>query len=109
MAEIHGRLGAVAPSANTDTSLYQAPAGTKATAKVTLCNRGATDTTMRLAYVPGAIAGVASADYLYYDAPLPANSSLPLDALTIAAGHSLLVRFGSASCSASAIGIQEDA
>lgn len=107
MPDIHGRLGAAAPAANTDTSLYQAPAGTKATAKVVLCNRGA-DTTARLAYVDGAIASVATEDYLFFDIPLPANGVLVEERIPVAAGHSLLVRFGTANCSAQALGVQED-
>lgn len=108
MAKIHGRLGAVAPAANTDATLYQAPASTKATVKVFLCNRGATDTTFRFAQVPGAIGAVANADYCFYDAPLPANGAVVEDRITVASGHSLLVRFGSASCSAVVNGVQED-
>jgi hypothetical protein len=108
MPESHGRLGAAAPAANTDTSLYHAPAGNKATAKVVLCNRGSTDTTARLAYVDGAIASVANEDYLFFDMALPANGVIVEERIPVAAGHSLLVRFGNANCSAHALGVQED-
>lgn len=105
MSTIHGRLGAVAPSANTDTTLYTVPANTKATGTLFLCNRSGSDTTFRVAVYSGS---VASADYLYYDAPLAANSTLPIDRLPLSAGSVLMVRFGSASCSANLHGIQED-
>lgn len=108
-AKIHGRLGAVAPAANTEALLYQAPTGRKATVKVFLCNRSSTDTTCRFAQVPGAIGTVANADYCFYDLPLTANGSLVEDRITVAAGHSLLVRFGAASCNAVANGVEEDA
>lgn len=108
MADIHGRLGAVAPAANTDASLYQAPGSTKATVKVVICNRGSTDTTARLAYVDGAIGAVTNEDYLLYDVPLPANGVIVEERVPVTAGHSLLVRFGNANCSASALGVQED-
>lgn len=109
MTIIHGRLGAVAPGANSDTSLYQVPASHKATATVVMCNRGSTDTTVRLALCAAAVGGVTTADYLLYDAPLPANSSLPFERLALAASNSLLIRFGNANCNAVAYGIQEDA
>lgn len=107
-AKIHGRLGAVAPAANTDASLYQAPASRKATVKVFLCNRGNTDTTCRFAQVPGAIGTVSNADYCFYDLVIPANGVITEERITVAPGHSLLVRFGSANGSAVANGVEED-
>lgn len=108
-AKIHGRLGAQPLAANTDVTLYQVPAGRKATVTVRFCNRSSTDTTVRLAHIDGAIGALANEDYMIYDAPLPGNGMITDDRITITAGHQLMVRAGSATVSAVCFGIEEDA
>jgi hypothetical protein len=108
-AKIHGRLGAPALAANNDTTLYQVPAGRKATVSVRFCNRSATDTTVRLAHVDGAIGALVTDDYMIYDASLPGNGFISDERITISAGHSLIVRAGSANVSAVCFGVEEDA
>ena len=108
-ADIHGRLGALALAAATDATLYTAPAGRKATVTVSFSNRSATDTTVRLAMADGNLATLANEDYLEYDAPLPGNGTLERDRITVAAGHTLIVRAAAATVSAMAFGIEEDA
>jgi len=97
MAETYKRLGAVEPSATTDTSLYQVPASTEAIIDkcgVTVCNRSSADITFRIAHVDAAIASVADEDYVAYDERIPAKSSIEgrfLCGRAMATGHSILV------------------
>ncbi len=102
------RLGASAPSATTDTSLYQVPTGKQATVGVSVCNRS-TAGTFRLALVDGAIGSVANEDYVEYDAPLGANESLHLGPFPVNAGTSFLVRASTANFSFVAVGFEGDA
>ena len=107
-AKIHGRLGAQALSATTDTAIYTVPAGRKATVIVNACNRVATDTTWRLAHCDGAI-GTLATDYLEYDSPLPASGVIERDKITMAAGDTIVARAGASGVSVSVRGIEEDA
>lgn len=79
-------LGQAAPAATTDTDLYTVPAG-KSTVCSTLsiCNRGATSATYRVAIRPSG-AAIANTHYLFYDASLPAKATdLATIGLTLAA------------------------
>lgn len=107
-AKIHGRLGAAALAATTDTAVYVVPAGRKATATLNLCNRSATDATVRVAMIDGAIGTLANEDYLAFDIPLPGNGQYQLDRLTLTATHTLMVRASTANVSAVAFGVEED-
>lgn len=108
--KIHGRLGAQALAANTDTAIYTVPPGRKATVTLNVCNRSSTDTTFRVAMIDAtSVASVANEDYLDYDAPLPGNGSVERDRITLTAGHMLMARAGAATASAVAWGVEEDA
>ncbi|MEW6776180.1 MAG: hypothetical protein AB1405_07795 [Bdellovibrionota bacterium] len=102
------RLGAVAPSATTDTSLYQVPTGKQATVSVTACNRGSSSGTFRVALVDGAIGSVANEDYVEYDTALGPNESLQLGPFPVDAGLSFLVRASTANFSFVATGFEGD-
>lgn len=108
MAKIHGRLGAAALAANTDTVVYTVPAGRKATVLVSVCNRSATDAAIRLAHIDGNLAALATEDYIEYDSPLPGNGVLERTGITIAAGHTIMARASAASVSAVISGVEED-
>jgi len=70
-------LGQSAPNATTNTDLYTVPGATSAViSTIVVCNRS-TAGAFRIA-VRVAGGGIANEDYLYYDAPLPANSSVAL-------------------------------
>lgn len=104
-AKIHGRLGASALAAASDTTVYQVPAGRKATITASLCNRG-TSTTVRVALVSGSLA---NSDYLEYETTLGDNGVLERDRITLAAGQSIVMRAASANVSAVVWGVEEDA
>lgn len=108
MAKIHGRLGAIKPAAATDGELFLAPANTKATGRVFVCNQGTSKTTFRLAMVDGAIASVAAEDYAFYDVDIESRQTLVLEVMTVSAGHSLLFRSASGDCNAIFNGVRED-
>ena len=92
MAETLKRLGATVVVAATNTLLYQCPAGKSAVANITACNRGATDRTIRIGHVDGAgIVGIATEDYLLYDAPIEANGSVNVMGITMGPLDSILV------------------
>lgn len=78
MAETLKRLGATVVAANTNTQLYGPDASTTGVAStISVCNRGGTDRTFRLAHVDnGAIGAIANEDYFAYDQIILANSSL---------------------------------
>ena len=99
MANVYKRLGAVAVSANTDTELYETPAATSAVVStISVCNRGSSQATFRIAHVDAtAVGSVANEDYIYYDVPIPANDTFLITAgVTMAAENIILVRSSSA-------------
>lgn len=112
MAETYKRLGASAPSATTDTSLYQVPTSTEAILDkcgVTVCNRGTSDATFRIAHVDGAIGSVANEDYVAYDERVVAKSSIEARYLcgrAMSASDSILVYASSADLSFTVGGLE---
>jgi hypothetical protein len=86
MASTRKILGQVAPSAATPTTLYIVPSATDAViSSVTVCNRGAVETTFRIAIRQGG-AGLSNEHYLYYDVIIAANDTfIATIGLTLAA------------------------
>ena len=102
MAEVYKRLGAVSPTATTNTALYTVPAATSAILDgITVCNRDSGAHTFRLAHVDGAVGDIANEDYIFYNVSLPANSTLEglLKGRCMSAGHTILVYVDSANFS----------
>lgn len=108
MAKTYKRLGATTVIANTDTALYTVPASTSTiVSEITVCNRGSSQHTFRLAHVDGSISLVSSEDYKYYDAPIEANQGITFNiGLTMSAGDTILVRANSADVNFSASGVE---
>jgi len=78
MATYYKVLGQVAPSATTNTTGYTVPAGTDAViSTISICNRGATDATYRIAIRPNG-ASIADEHYIVYDAPVVATNLVAL-------------------------------
>ena len=76
MANAYKVLGQIAPSATTATAIYTVPSATEAVvSSVTVCNRGATDTTFRLAVRPNG-ATLADEHYVAYDVAITANDTM---------------------------------
>lgn len=78
MATSYKVLGQVAPSATTNTTLYTVPAGTDSIiSTISVCNRGATDATYRVAIRPNGVT-IANEHYIAYDAIAVANNTVAL-------------------------------
>ena len=93
-------LGQAAPAAATNTDIYTVPAS-KATvvSSLMVCNRGATEGAFRVAVRPAG-AAIANQHYIYYDAPLAANSTFAATlGITLAATDVVTVYASSANFS----------
>lgn len=94
-------LATVAVGATTDTTVYTVPANTSAVlSTISVCNRSAVAVTYRLALVKsGEVLG--DANYLAYEATLPAYSSdYHRGGFTLAVGEYVVAR-----CSAAALSV----
>ncbi len=100
-----GKLGTADLAANADTLLYTVPDGKVTTASVRLCNRGTGDARIRIAV--GAGEDPSHADYIEYDAKVPANGILEDTGIAMSAGEKLWVRSDTATVSARAHGFEE--
>lgn len=105
MAETLKVLGQVAPTADTDTTLYTVPAATQAAVStVNICNRAASAATFRVAIRPAG-AAIDPKHYLSFDTTIPANDSIALTlGLTLGATDVITVRGNSSNLSFSAFG-----
>lgn len=98
VASVYGRLaGADIDGAtnliNTDISLYTSPALTYTRpATVSICNRNNAVVQVRLAHVDGAIASVASEDYILYDTDLQPYETKIVEIPGMIAADSILIR-----------------
>jgi len=90
-----GRLGAVAPSATTNTPLYTVGLDTFSVVTVSICNRSSADVTIRLALTAGSDTPT-TAEYLEYDVTLVGNGTLERTGIVMDAGKKL-VGYASAS------------
>lgn len=100
-----GRLGAQDLSATTNTTLYTCPANTFAVVNVTICNRGASAVTVRLALASSATPG--AAEYLEYGTTIPANSVLERTGIVCDSTNKYIVVYSSTtSVNAVAYGIE---
>ncbi len=78
MAEAYKILGASAPSATTQTSIYTVAASTEAiVSSIVVCERGGAVATFRLAILSGG-GTVADEDYIAYDHAIAANETIVL-------------------------------
>jgi hypothetical protein len=105
MSETLKVLGQAAPAATTDTDVYTVPTNRVAVvSSLTVCNRGTTEGTFRVAVRPGG-AVLANRHYVYFNAPLTANSTLGATlGMTLAAADVVTVRASSADFSFSLFG-----
>jgi hypothetical protein len=99
-----GVLGKAALTAATDTSVYTVPAGKVTTVNVNMVNLGMDPVTVRLSI--GSAAPVA-ADYIEYEAVLPAKGVLERSGLVMTAAEVLVARASAATVSVRAHGFEE--
>lgn len=98
-------LGQSAPSATTNTTLYTVPSAVATVAStLTVCNRGGTATTFRVAVRPAG-ATLANEHYIYYDVAIPANDTFAATVgITLATTDVVTVYAGNANLSFSLFG-----
>lgn len=107
-AKIHGRLGAADLAATTNTGVYSVPASRKATVSVSICNRTASDVTVRLAHIDGAVGAIASEDYLEYGSTVPANGVIERTGIAMAASATIMGYASATGLSIVVAGVEED-
>ncbi len=105
MATNYKVLGQAAPSATTDTTLYTVPASTQTVVStITVCNRGTSAATIRIAVRPGGVS-LANQHYQAFDLSVDGGAILPLTiGMTLAATDVITVRASTANFSFSAFG-----
>jgi hypothetical protein len=101
-----GKLGAVVPAANTDTTVYTVPAGKVASINVTFVNRGAASAIVNLAIATSATP--ANADFIEFGVEIPLNGILERTGLVASAGELVVVRASTADCSVRVHGFEKD-
>jgi len=99
-----GRLGTADLSATTNTTVYTCPASTFAVVSVSICNRGATSATVRIAVASAATP--TNAEYLEYDSSLVSKGVLERTGIVMDAGKLLVVYSSAASVNAVVMGIE---
>lgn len=99
-----GRLGTADLSATTNTTVYTCPASTFAVVSVSVCNRGSTSATVRIAVADAATP--TSAEYLEFDSSLVAKGVLERTGIVMQAGKLLVVYSSAASVNAVVMGIE---
>jgi hypothetical protein len=107
MAETIKVLGQSAPSATTLTDLYTVPASTSTTISTfIICNRGSSNATFRVSVAVGG-ASDDNKQYLYYDALILKNDSIPVTiGPTLAATDVVRVYASSADLSFNIFGVE---
>lgn len=63
------------PAAGVSTLAYTVPASTQAQGRISICNQGSLIDSIRLAITPSGQT-LATTDYIFYDTPLPAKTTI---------------------------------
>ena len=104
-----GRLGVADLSAGGNgTSVYLCPASTFTVATISICNRGATASLIRVAITANDPASAVPADseFIEYDVSLAAKGVVERTGIVMQASQRIVVRSSAASVSAVAYGIE---
>ena len=77
MAQTYKRLGAINPSANTQTNVYVVPAATSAViSTIAICNQAATNASYSLMVMPTYAASSSATDFIVRGATVPAADTI---------------------------------
>lgn len=100
-----GILGTQADlTAATLTSVYTVPADTFTVATVSICNRGATSASVRIAV--SSTGTPTNAEFIEYDSQITANGVLERTGLVLQAGKQIVIRSSAINVSATVMGIE---
>jgi len=103
-----GILGQSAPTATTLTTVYTVPSSTHAVANVNILNRSASNPVdVRIALSATATPG--DAEYIEYDATIPAKGVLERTALSLQASKNIVVYCSTGDTSVSVHGLEQTA
>ena len=108
MAQTYQRLGAINPSANTQTNVYVVPAATESVVStITVCNQSASNASFSIALMNSSEfnASAPTATFIVRGATVPASDTIILTiGLTVNAGAVLAANTNNASISFAAFG-----
>jgi hypothetical protein len=99
-----GRLGTADLAAATNTTVYTCPVDTFAVVTVSVCNRGASASTIQLAVCDAATPG--NDEYIEFDTSLSAKGVLERTGIVLDEGKLLVVRSSAVSVNAVVYGIE---
>ena len=99
-----GRLGVADLAADTDTKIYEVPADTFTIASVSICNRGNSPTTIRIAVADNDVP--LAAEYIEYEVELLAKGVLERTGIALGATNKIVVWSSQPNVSAVAFGIE---
>lgn len=71
----NGRLAAVTPTANTDTTLYQVPVSSTASVSISVCNTNISTSNIRISIEDSSAVGIATTNCIEYDTAIPPLST----------------------------------
>ena len=100
-----GVLGQSAPSATTNTTVYTVPASKVASFNVNIVNRGTSAATVRVAIA--STATPADAEWIEYDASIPASGVLERTGIVAHAAERVVVYASTANTSVNVCGYEE--
>ena len=100
MGNVYKILGQNSPSATTETDLYTVPSATSTVcSSISICNRGATQTTFRIS-ISASGAATSNKDYLYYDVILAGTDTfIATIGVTLATTDKIRIYSGNSSLS----------
>lgn len=99
-----GILGQSDPAATTNTTVYTVPASLSATVNINICNRGTSAITARLAVATAATP--ANAEWIEYDASIPASGVLERTGIVAQTGRRVVVYVSAATASVNVYGYE---
>lgn len=99
------KLGSVAPSATTNTTLYTVPAGMSAVAVLSVCNTNTTTAKVRVAI--STTTTPTTGEYIEYDILIPPNGVLERSSIAMGENEKLVVYSNTANVAFRLYGIEE--